>query len=90
MTVVRLLLENGADINAQDGKHGNALQAASTGGHEKVVRLLLASRKEIEQTTKGQEILRLPECLDTVSMTALREAVERPQSYAAVHWPIQH
>ena len=37
--MVRLLLEEGADINAQDGEYGNALQAASYGGHEKVVEL---------------------------------------------------
>ena len=39
--VVRLLLEKGADVNAQGGDYGNALQAASNGGHEGVVRLLL-------------------------------------------------
>jgi ankyrin repeat protein len=45
--VVQLLLEkgaeveNGAEVNAQDGLYGNALQAASAGGHEKVVQLLL-------------------------------------------------
>jgi Ankyrin repeats (3 copies) len=36
-----LLLDKGADINAQGGEYGNALQAASTKGHEVVVRLLL-------------------------------------------------
>jgi hypothetical protein len=30
-----------ADVNAQGGFYGNALQAASHGGHEKVVELLL-------------------------------------------------
>ena len=39
--VVRLLLEKGANVNAEGGKYGNALQAASFGGHEAVVRLLL-------------------------------------------------
>ena len=39
--VVRLLLEKGADVNAQGGYYGNALQAASARGHEAVVRLLL-------------------------------------------------
>jgi ankyrin repeat protein len=37
----RLLLEDGADANAQGGEYGNALQAASAGGHEKVVQQLL-------------------------------------------------
>jgi Ankyrin repeats (3 copies) len=36
------ILDKGADVNAQGGKWGNALQAASWGGgHESVVRLLL-------------------------------------------------
>ena len=39
-TVVQLLLENGVEANAQGGRHGNALQAASTVGHEPVVWLL--------------------------------------------------
>jgi hypothetical protein len=39
--VTRLLLDAGADINAQGGFYGSALQAASEGGHEAVVRLLL-------------------------------------------------
>jgi hypothetical protein len=38
---VRLLLDKGADVNAQGGVFGNALQAASSRGHEVVVRLLL-------------------------------------------------
>ncbi|XTI85698.1 ankyrin repeat-containing domain protein [Cenococcum geophilum] len=39
--VVELLLQKGADPNAQSGDYGNALQAASLGGHEQVVKLLL-------------------------------------------------
>ncbi|KAH8745009.1 hypothetical protein F5883DRAFT_588450 [Diaporthe sp. PMI_573] len=39
--VVKMLLEAGADPNAQGGHYGNALQAASTGGHEAVVKILL-------------------------------------------------
>jgi ankyrin repeat protein len=31
---VKLLLDNGAEVSAQGGKYGNALQAASAGGHE--------------------------------------------------------
>ncbi|KAI1676258.1 Ankyrin repeat domain protein [Pyrenophora tritici-repentis] len=40
-TVTRLLLDAGADVNAQGGEYGNALQAASSGGHEQVVKMLL-------------------------------------------------
>ena len=39
--VVELLLERGADVNAQGGHYGNALQAASFNGHRGVVELLL-------------------------------------------------
>ena len=39
--VVQILLDKGADINAQGGRYGNALQAASYGGHEKEVQMLL-------------------------------------------------
>jgi ankyrin repeat protein len=39
--VVQLLLDKGADVNAQGGDYGNALQAASAGGHKEIVQLLL-------------------------------------------------
>jgi hypothetical protein len=32
--VVQLLLEQGADVNAQGGEYGNALEAASSIGHQ--------------------------------------------------------
>ncbi|KAJ4175619.1 hypothetical protein NW767_015723, partial [Fusarium falciforme] len=40
LEVVKLLLDKGADINAQGGDYGNALQAASEEGHLEVVQLL--------------------------------------------------
>ncbi|KAJ1328910.1 ankyrin repeat domain-containing protein 50 [Microdochium nivale] len=43
----QLLLDKGADINTQGGFHGSALQAASSGGHEKVVQLLLDKGADI-------------------------------------------
>ncbi|SLM34065.1 P-loop containing nucleoside triphosphate hydrolase, partial [Lasallia pustulata] len=39
--VAESFLDEGADINAQGGFHGNALQAASERGHDQVVRMLL-------------------------------------------------
>ncbi|KAF2470778.1 uncharacterized protein BDR25DRAFT_369265, partial [Lindgomyces ingoldianus] len=39
--LVKLLLNKGANVNAQGGEYGNALQVASEGGHEQVVKLLL-------------------------------------------------
>ncbi|KAJ4380356.1 hypothetical protein N0V86_004667 [Didymella sp. IMI 355093] len=40
-TITRLLLNKGADVNAQGGAYSNALQAASYGGHKQVVKMLL-------------------------------------------------
>ncbi|KAG9227950.1 putative ankyrin repeat-containing protein, partial [Amylocarpus encephaloides] len=40
-TVVKLLLDKDANVNARGGYYGNPLQAASAGGHEAVVKLLL-------------------------------------------------
>jgi len=45
--VVRMLLENGADVNAQGGQYGNALQAASCGGHQEVVQILLEKGADV-------------------------------------------
>jgi ankyrin repeat protein len=44
---VQMLLDGGADVNAQGGEYGNALQAASAGGHEKAVRMLLDAGAEV-------------------------------------------
>ncbi|KAJ7048703.1 hypothetical protein C8F01DRAFT_1070277, partial [Mycena amicta] len=41
LDIAQLLLEHGADINAQGGKFGTALQVASLGGHLDLARLLL-------------------------------------------------
>jgi ankyrin repeat protein len=40
-SVVTLLLEKGADVNAQGGHYGNALQAASHHGYSAIVHSLL-------------------------------------------------
>jgi ankyrin repeat protein len=41
--VVQMLLDAGADVNAQGGHFGTALQAASARGHEKLVQMLRAA-----------------------------------------------
>jgi hypothetical protein len=46
-TIVRLLLQNGADVNSMNRLTGTALTCASRGGHEAVVRLLLENGAEI-------------------------------------------
>ena len=42
-----MLLDKGAEVNAQGGGYGNALQAASSGGHETVVQMLLDKGAEV-------------------------------------------
>ncbi|RAR13708.1 ankyrin repeat-containing protein [Stemphylium lycopersici] len=41
LDIVQLLLDADADVNAQGGYYGNALQAASWEGHEQIVKILL-------------------------------------------------
>jgi ankyrin repeat protein len=45
--VVQMLMDAGADVNAQGGHFGNALQAASQGGHEKVVEMLMDAGADV-------------------------------------------
>jgi ankyrin repeat protein len=42
-----LVLEKGADVNAQGGEYGNALQAASKAGHQPIVQLLLEKGADV-------------------------------------------
>ncbi|KAJ4034152.1 hypothetical protein NW758_011110 [Fusarium oxysporum] len=44
---VRDLIGKGADVNAQGGDYGNALQAAAYGGHQEIVTLLLAEGADV-------------------------------------------
>jgi hypothetical protein len=44
---VRILLENGADVNMEGGYYGNALQAASAKGGKAIVQLLLEKGADI-------------------------------------------
>ncbi|KAK0701084.1 Pfs, NACHT and ankyrin domain protein, partial [Lasiosphaeria miniovina] len=46
-TVVQALLEKGADVNAQGGFYGNALQAAFSRGHDKIVQMLLEKGADV-------------------------------------------
>jgi ankyrin repeat protein len=46
---VKLLLNKGANVNAQGGEHGKALVAASWRGHKEVVKLLLEQGARIAQ-----------------------------------------
>ena len=44
---VNSLLKKGVDINVQSGFYGNALQAASQGGYEKLVQMLLEKGADV-------------------------------------------
>ena len=52
-TIVTMLLEKGADVNAQGGFYGNALQAASSGGHDQVVQMLLDKGADVNAQGGG-------------------------------------
>ena len=45
--IVELLLSKNADVNAQGGHFGNALQAASYQGHREIVELLLSKNADV-------------------------------------------
>ncbi|ELQ37337.1 hypothetical protein M0657_011622 [Pyricularia oryzae] len=38
---VEKVLNDGANVDAQGGRYGNALGAASSGGHEEIVQILI-------------------------------------------------
>ena len=53
--MVKLLLKSGADINAQGGQYDNALQAAMSRGHNKVVMLLLEGVSDVNAQSGQRE-----------------------------------
>ncbi|KAI4226609.1 MAG: hypothetical protein L6R36_003033 [Xanthoria steineri] len=48
-SILKVLLESGAPVNAQSGYHGSALQAASLAGSAPIVELLLKHKADINQ-----------------------------------------
>jgi hypothetical protein len=50
---MKRLLDCGADVNAQGGEYGNALYAASCGGHEAVLKILMD--KGMDGSTQGAD-----------------------------------
>ncbi|SLM33828.1 P-loop containing nucleoside triphosphate hydrolase [Lasallia pustulata] len=54
--LVQLLLKNGADVNAQGGFYGNALEVASVYGHESVVQLLLKNGADVNAQGYGNAL----------------------------------
>lgn len=55
--IAELLLNNGADINARGGFYGNALQVASSGGYEAVVKLLLDKGAKLNMQDEDSNML---------------------------------
>ncbi|TKW49940.1 hypothetical protein CTA1_10836 [Colletotrichum tanaceti] len=49
LDIVKKLLHQGADVNAQGGYYGNSLQAATIGGHQDIVQLLLDAEADLRQ-----------------------------------------
>ncbi|EAT85426.2 hypothetical protein SNOG_06775 [Parastagonospora nodorum SN15] len=47
--IVKMLLDNKANINAQGGKYSNALQAAAAAGHQAIVQLLLDNGADVNR-----------------------------------------
>ena len=45
--IAKILIENGANVNAQGGEYGDALQAASSYGHETIAKLLLEKGADV-------------------------------------------
>ncbi|KAH7128264.1 hypothetical protein B0J11DRAFT_524487 [Dendryphion nanum] len=56
--ITGLLLDKGANLNAEGGIYGSALQAASFGGHEQVVKLLLDKGADLNAEGRRGWILR--------------------------------
>ena len=75
MEVLQILLENGANINAESGFYGNALSGASFIGHVEVVRLLLENGANVN--AKGGYYRNALSCngyLELVRILAEKEA----------------
>ena len=80
LSVVKLLLKEDADINAQGGFYGNALQAASVGGHEKIVKQLskgVTSMPKVESTATHYRQLHMEATRRLLSCCSARVPVER-------------
>jgi len=43
--IVKIILDGGADVNAQGGHYGNALQAAAREGHVQIIQALLKEER---------------------------------------------
>ena len=53
--LISILMEDGADVNVEGEKYGNALQAACVCGHEQTVRLLIEGPPERKVSSVGRD-----------------------------------
>ena len=53
--IVQMLLDRGADVNTQGRRYGNALQAASYGGHGEIVQMLSEQIKLLRCSSKLED-----------------------------------
>ncbi|KAJ7893522.1 ankyrin repeat-containing domain protein [Mycena leptocephala] len=74
-SLVRLLLEKNADINAQDEFYGTALQVASKMGHESLVQLLIEMGADINAPGGNPKTLS-PAALDRLTRILVRQGFD--------------
>ena len=94
-SVVQILLDRNADINAPCGPYGNALQVASFKGHEPVVKLLLDHNTDVNATAGPYGNALQLACSwgrkEVVQLLLKRGAnVYAPFKPFAVHWSGRH
>jgi ankyrin repeat protein len=81
-STVELLLNAGANVNAQGGRYGNALQAASSLGHTKIMQLLLNAgaieEQELPQSPPSSSLSSTISSDRTVSLTRPTTHVSAP------------
>ncbi|KAI1366280.1 ankyrin repeat-containing domain protein [Xylaria arbuscula] len=77
LSVVELLLEKGANINAQGGGYGNALQAAACEGDVSVVELLLEKGADVNAQGGAYDNALLAACLNTGCMEVIKLLLDR-------------
>jgi hypothetical protein len=82
----RVLLKYGADVNAQGGYFGSALQAASAGGHDRVVQRLLENGADVN-TQGGHYGRALQAASDWGHDRVVQRLLENGADVNAQGWP---
>jgi ankyrin repeat protein len=85
-STVQLLLENGADINAQGGRYGNALEAAVVVDRLDIAQLLLSRGAKVDPPgAQWEELLThiVESAWGTYGADRLRKFQENPSGFLA-------